>query len=199
MRVERRGAALVSPLFTAPPLSCLSYCTRDTIFSGPEDWGPEDPGPGDPGTRTSLGTRLFAHGGRVWNTAHTRVVLRAPQTGCRISRCEPLCLHYVIIITHRNYNDVMCTLWFPPTYGPLARRTTRVWAVFQTLPPTSCSYNCRQLTCGWFQLKHMSRDDTLLIDRTMRHGGHSLVPSIDSKKPRLWQVRTDLSRSGLPG
>ena len=84
----------------------------------------------------SLGTRLFTHGGRVWNTAHTRVVLRAPHMGCRISRCEPLCLHYAIIIamryvitlysfyiTHRNYNDIMYTLWFPPTYGPLARRT----------------------------------------------------------------------------
>ena len=100
----------------------------------------------------SLGTRLFAHGGRVWNTAHTRVVLCAPHMGCRISSCEPLCLHYVIIIvmhyvitlyffyiTHHNYNDVMYTLWFPPTYGPLARRTTRVWAVFQTLPPCAKS------------------------------------------------------------
>ena len=29
----------------------------------------------------SLGTRLFAHGGRVWKTAHTRVVLCAPQKG----------------------------------------------------------------------------------------------------------------------
>ena len=43
----------------------------------------------------------------------------------------------------------MYTLWFPPTYGPLARRTTRVWAVFQTLPPCAkslvprliCRYN----------------------------------------------------------
>ena len=34
----------------------------------------------------SVPDRLFAHGGIVWKTAHTRVVLRAPQKGCMISR-----------------------------------------------------------------------------------------------------------------
>jgi len=46
--------------------------------------------------------------------------------------CYVITLYFFFYITHRNYNDVMYTLWFPPTYGPLARRTTRVWAVFQT-------------------------------------------------------------------
>ena len=53
-------------------------------------------------------------------------------TLCRYN-CDALCNYTVLFyITHRNYNDVMYTLWFPPTYGPLARRTTRVWAVFQS-------------------------------------------------------------------
>jgi len=56
---------------------------------------------------------------------------------------------FTLHIVHRNYNDVMYTLRFAPTYGPLARRTTRVWAVFQTLPPCAKSLVPRLNTRGF--------------------------------------------------
>jgi len=53
----------------------------------------------------------------------------------------------------------------------------------------------------------MSRDDTLLIDRAMRHGGHSLVPSRTEQEAQamaakhrsesLWSTSSDSGRSKL--
>jgi len=43
------------------------------------------------------------------------------------------------------------TFWRPSLYAP-----AHTQASFKAL---GCSYNCKRLTCGYFQLTHMSRDD----------------------------------------
>ena len=97
----------------------------------------------------SLGTRLFAHGGIVWKTAHIRVVLTP-----RI--CKPQRFHKRHVNSKAlsklharsilNALESTCRIWsrcgsylliMHPFWG--ARRTTLVWAVFQTLPPCAKS------------------------------------------------------------
>ena len=98
---------------------------------------------------SSLGTRLFAHGGIVWKTAHIRVVLTP-----RI--CKPQRFHKRHVNSKAlsklhassilNALESTCRIWsrcgfylliMHPFWG--ARRTTLVWAVFQTLPPCAKS------------------------------------------------------------
>ena len=97
----------------------------------------------------SLGTRLFAHGGIVWKTAHTRVVLTP-----RI--CKPQRFHKRHVNSKAlsklhassilNTLESTCRIWsrcgsylliMHPFWG--AHRTTLVWAVFQTIPPCANS------------------------------------------------------------
>ena len=92
----------------------------------------------------SLGTRLFAHGGRVWKTAHTRVVLTPrickPQhfhkrhvNSKALSKLHASSILNPLESTYRIWSRCgSYLLTMHPFWG--ACRTTLVWAVFQTLP-----------------------------------------------------------------
>ena len=133
----------LSTCFAAWGLSVRLPNNRVRVWATPYTPVPDSP------PSSSLGTRLFAHGGIVWKTAHIRVVLTP-----RI--CKPQRFHKRHVNSKAlsklhassilNALESTCRIWsrcgsylliMHPFWG--ARRTTLVWAVFQTLPPCAKS------------------------------------------------------------